>query len=319
MLRWPPAVLDDDGARDALATVVAWVLREGRPELPPEHTALATQPFGVWLSLAHLEGSPWRELLLSQHTAMGLATWATWVDRDGAPGAAFLSPGAAWALSPFLLELMRRLPGDTIELRYALAGRLPLLPRGTWVHPNGWWDEWKSRSMGDEEGPTLGEIYRRWLYPRVLRCLDGMEGTRVVDVCGGDGELAATVLAARPGADVLLVERNRASCEAARARLGGGVIEGDAAQGWPGEHDVVLLVGAVQGNVMSADAGLAVMRHAFASLRPGGYAVITGWSPCLLDAADLRRLGFEVLNMAVPPTEEDPNPRQLYVARRPVG
>lgn len=312
-LPWPAT---EAGDWAPLQHLRAWIAAEGLSDLPPEHAALASSPFGVWLDLRRPPDSPWRELMLSQHTAHGLATWVTWVDHQDRPGAAYLPPGPAWALTPFLLGLMRRLRGDEIELRYALAGRQPLLPRGTWVHPDGWWDEWKSRPA-DEEGPTLGEIYRRWLYPRVRACLEVMEGPlqRVVDVCGGDGELLATL---GPGLDLTLIERNHAACEAARARGVARVVEGDAADArcWQGTWDAVLLVGAIQGNVMTTEAARQVLGHARAALRPGGYAIVTGWSPCLLDAADMRAAGFQVLNLTTPPVEDDPNPRQLYVLRR---
>lgn len=77
-----------------------------------------------------------------------------------------------------------------------------------------------------------------------------------------------------------------------------------------------MLIGAVQGTVLTPDAALTVLRHAHAALRPGGLVVITGWSPCLVDSEDLRRLGFDVFHTAVPPNDADPNPRQLYLARR---
>jgi SAM-dependent methyltransferase len=290
------------------------LLEDSLPDLPPEHQPLADLPFGLRLDLRRL-GDPWRALRLSQHTAVGLGTWATW-DADP-PGHAFAPPGTAWAMAPDLHALMTHLRGDEIELHYALAGRVPLLPRGTWIHPDGWWDDWKSRPV-DEDGGTLGQIYRERLYPWALSALpDGP--LRVVDVCGGDGELAALVADAHPGSAVTVLERNRAACDAARAR-GLAVVPADAADpaAWTSLHDLdaALLVGAVQGNVLAADAAIAVLRHAHGALRPGGLVVITGWSPCLVDSDDLRRLGFDVFHTAVPPTEADPNPRQLYLARR---
>jgi SAM-dependent methyltransferase len=298
----------------ALNAVRRWLLDDSLPALPPEHQALADLPFGLRLDLRRLN-DPWRTLRLSQHTAVGLGTWATW-DADP-PGHAFAPPGTAWAMAPDLHALMTHLRGDEIELHYALAGRVPLLPRGTWIHPDGWWDDWKSRPV-DDDGGTLGQIYRERLYPWALAALPPGP-LAVVDVCGGDGELAALVADAHPGGRVTVLERNRAAGDAARAR-GLPVIHADAADpaGWSTLHDLdaVLLIGAVQGNVLTPDAALAVLRHAHAALRPGGLIVITGWSPCLVDSDDLRRLGFDVFHTAVPPTDTDPNPRQLYLARR---
>jgi SAM-dependent methyltransferase len=320
-LRLDPSVDDEDGARALLAQVKDWALSHGLPELPPEHRALAELPFGVHLDLRRLGDAQWGELMLSQHTAAGLGTWLSWMGPGGR-GGVFVPPGVAWVLSPVLYELMQRLGGEEIELRYALAGRFPLLPRDTWVHPDGWWDEWKSRPLGlEEQAPTLGSVYRGWLYPRVLGCLrtfaaSGEPARRVVDVCGGDGELAASL---GEGHEVVLIERNAAAASEARAR-GLRVVEGDAASAssWRGltGQDVVLLVGAVQGNVMGWQAAEATVAHAARALRPGGLAIVTGWSHCLLDAAGFRRAGFEVHNCAVPPSEADPNPRQLYLLRR---
>jgi SAM-dependent methyltransferase len=322
-LRLQPTLDDESGARERLHQLKTWIAAHGLAELPPEHRALAERPFGIRLDLRRLGDPEWGEVLLSQHTAIGLGTWATWTGPAG-EGAAFLPPGVSWVLSPVLYELMQRLGGEEIELHYALAGRFPLLPRDTWVHPDGWWDEWKSRPLGlEEDAPTLGSVYRGWLYPRVLACLAAFEAggepvRRVVDVCGGDGELGAAVAGGRD-VELTVIERNEAAAEQAAAR-GLRVVRGDAAEAasWAGLEalDVVLLVGAVQGNVMDWAAAEATVRCAAQALRPGGLAIVTGWSHCLLDGPAFERLGFEVSNRSVPPSEGDPNPRQLYLLRR---
>lgn len=329
---WPPT--DPDPARAAahLSTLVAWTSEHGLPELPDEHRGLADHPLGLRLRVGHLPGAPWSEVFLSQHTAAGLGTWVTWTTPTGDAGQAFWPPGVSWALSPVLNGLLRGLPGDAIAVCAAASGRQPLLPRGTWVHPDGWWDAWKHRQTdGAGAGLTLGEVYGRWLHPRVLAVVAqlvdagvlGADGAplRVIDVCGGDGELAAA-LCARHDAVVTLIERNVAGAEAARGRLGAPhrVIAADAVDvaAWTSPPaDLCLLAGAIQGNVMAPADAAVVARHVFAALRPGGIAVVTGWSPCLLDPGDFAALGFEVGNTAVPPSDEDPNPRQLVVLRRP--
>ncbi len=312
---------DDDGAAAAVAEMRLWVERHGLAELPPEHAALREHPFGLFLELEHLRAG-WHRVFLSQHTAMGLGTWVTWDDDDGG-GGAFVPPGVSWALSPVLHRLMRRLPGDAIELRYALAGRMPIMPRGTWVHPDGWWDEWKSRQLAHGK-PTLGDVYRSFLYPRVLGVLDRLGGEvgAVVDVCAGDGELGELVLGHLTHARLTLLERNHAACVQARARLSGRgeVLQGDASHrdAWQdlGPFDVALLVGAVQNNVMSAGAAVTVMEQVHRTLAVGGHAVVLGWSACLLDREGFEALGFTVLNTAQPPAGDDPNPRQLYILRK---
>ena len=115
-----------------------------------------------------------------------------------------------------------------------------------------------------------------------------------------------------------MLERNRAACEAARSHERFAVVCADAAAPWPAlpPQDAALLIGAVQGNVMTADAAEAVVAETARALRPGGFAVVAGWSPCLLDRRGFEALGFEVLNCAVPPTDDDPNPRQLYLLRK---
>jgi hypothetical protein len=322
-----PGVEDLPGASDRLRAIQRWVVDHGLPDLPPEHQALVRFPFGVRLDLTRLADTSWTEVFFSQHTTVGLGTWVTWSGPEG-DGARFMPPGVTWAISPLLFELMQRLAGDEIELHYALAGQMPLLPRGTWVHPDGWWDEWKSRPLGGEdESVTLGSVYRGWLYPRVMGCLraaesGGMPITQVVDVCGGDGELAEAVGVTWPDAVITVLERNAKGCEASGERLAAPhrVVQGDVslAETWEGLHDVdvVLMTGAIQGNVMGAGAAEATVKLAAAALRPGGLAVVTGWSPCLLDTAGFEAAGFEVRNMAVPPTPEDANPRQFYVLVR---
>lgn len=317
---------DDAGARERAWAIARTLEATALPSLPSEHGPLAAHPFGLQLRLDRLGDVPWTTLRLSQHTAVGLGTWITWTGPGGTSGQAFAPPGVAWALSPVLLELMRRLPGDAIELLTAEAGRVPILPRGTWVHPDGWWDDWKARPIGDAAGPTLGDYYEAAVHPWVIQVLerlveDGLRLGRAVDVCGGDGALAATV-ADRFGARVALLERNGPSCVIARERLGpdADVREGDAASegAWEGlrDLDVALLAGAVQVNVLTAEAARRVMERVAAALRPGGVAIVLGWSPCLLEAADFAALGFTVHNTAIPPTGDDPNPRQLYLLRR---
>jgi SAM-dependent methyltransferase len=322
------SIEDDEGARRHARRLVQWIEEDGLPTLPPEHQPLAALPFGIRLHLARLGDVPWSEVFMSQHTSSGLGTWLTWTTPTGEQGQAFAPPGVAWAMASSLLELMRRLRGDEIELHYALGGNTPLLPRGTWIHPDGWWDEWKSRPVSwEENAPSLGTVYSDWLYPRVLARLEdlvarGVTLGRVLDVCSGDGELSARVASQWPSARVTLLERNASACAEARACMADAhrVLHGDVTDpaAWAdiGPQDVALLVGAIQGNVMTTEAAREAMRHVASVLVPGGFAVVTGWSACLLDSEGFEALGFDVLNTAVPPLPDDPNPRQLYLLRR---
>lgn len=297
-----------------LAELIRLLLQDGLPKPPEQHANLAREPFGFRMHPPRVV----RTLFVSQHASSDSAVWITWTDGEGDHGA-YVSPAMMWAVWPLVTGLVARLHGDELELAYAIAGERPVLARSTWVHPNGWWDSWKSRPL-DHVGQTIGQVYREHLYPAALETLGALEirGT-VVDVCGGDGELGEQIAAL--GAEVVLVDRNLPSTVAARERVAR-VVQGDAsvAATWDevGPVDAAVLVGAISGNVMRREDALAVMAHVVGVLQPGGWVVVTGWNPCLLEAPDFRRLGLEVHNCVVPPAELGMLPRQHYVLRRSV-
>lgn len=305
-----------------------WVASDGLPQPPPEHRLLVDEPFGMRLDLSSYD-TPWQSVFVGYRASTESALWLTWTDAEGTTESAYVPPVVAWAVRSVLTELVCRLHGDQVEVAHALAGSRPILRRGTWIHPPLWWTEWKSRELNNEDEPlTVGDVYRWLLYPRVLHTLNvaresGERMTRMVDVAGGDGELARLVLDRWPDVEITVVDLNPTSIAMATSRLGedgtaiyGSVTEAPTWARLGGDHDMALMVGAIQGNVMTAHEAHRTATHAHAALRPGGMAIATGWSPCLVDAAGFEAIGFEVLNCIAPPTPVDPIARQHYVLRR---
>jgi len=298
---------------------------EGRTEIPLEARHLVAAPFGYVFRLGGHLGTPLK-LQFSFRLEAGTPVVLSWTSPESEEQW-FLSPSAQWMIQPLLGALIELVDGAAYELDYALAGSQPVFPNSTFLFPDGWWDQWKGREV-NAEGETVGDAYRSEIYPWVQRWVERAfapyEGPplRVLDLCGGDGELLEGVLQVLPGAaEGVLVDRNRASCEAARARLGdrARVVQGDL-RDLPrllpelGPFDLVLSVGALNANVVTPDVAEAVAPSLVAALVEGGHFVAGGWTPCLLRAEDLRALGLEVLNSTRPAPFSVWAGQQLYGA-----
>lgn len=287
---------------------------------PDEHTLLAEEPFGFRL---HLPTGALRSLFVSQRSSADGTALLTWTTREGDAGSAFVPPTEMWAVWPLLTHLVARLHGDEMELAYAAAAERPILARSTWIHPNGWWDSWKNRPLEHTEEPrTIGEAYREVVYPVVLQSLSAALPGRVLDVCGGDGELGEAAL--QLGAtEVVVLDRNAVAVASARTRLDGQsarVELADATEPWSlGTFDAVLLVGAISANVVSHADAERIVSNVAACLRPGGVAIVAGWNPCVLEADDFRAAGLVVRNLSLPPIQVGMLPRQHYVLQAPSG
>jgi hypothetical protein len=300
-----------------------WIRSDGLETPPDQHALLAEQPSGMLLSLSGIADCSWSTLFIGSGTSSKGALWLRWTDKEGLKGA-FLPPAVSWPLHALVAQLLERLHGDEVEFAQTDTA---------WVHPAGWWDDWKPRPLtaahetveAGRHETTIGDIYRDALYPTVEATLEAMiladsPCRRVVDVCAGDGELALRLLKRWPALQLTLLECNAQAVAASRERIGDRAVvreEDVRTATWPVEADVVLLVGAIQGNVMSSDDAYAAIRQAYASLRPGGLAIVTGYSPCLVDAGGFELVGFNVLNRAAPPTHDNAMGRQHYVLRRP--
>jgi spermidine synthase len=219
---------------------------------------------------------------------------------------------------PLVVELLVRLHGDELEIDASLAGEHPILPHSTFVHPDGWWPAFKAREL---DGSTLGGVYRDLLYPAVAEIVGRRPG-HVLDLGGGDGELAAALLGAGAATNVTVVDRNQALLAAARGRLteGATVVDADlAAKGWPasleGPFDAIVAVGLFESNVLPTAVARHVLEAARLRLAPGGALVITGTGAALVRRAQLEALALDVTNATLPAGEVRGATYPLYVAR----
>lgn len=149
----------------------------------------------------------------------------------------------------------------------------------------------------------------------------------VRELCGGDGSLAAKVLAEHPSSSApaggvgsyTLFERNAALVEAAHTKLDGDARasivrvdvtaeEGQAllATDTPSLAHVWLASGStLNGQVGPAHFAAPTLRSMAASLAPGGRIVVAGFSRCHLTPHAIRRAGLRVLRASVPSSAAD--------------
>jgi hypothetical protein len=155
-----------------------------------------------------------------------------------------------------------------------------------------------------------------------------------VDLGGGAGQLAEEVCAGVPQAGrVRVLERSGTLVEKARAR----------AARYPGKlrveradvtaaafsldraeaPDVVILCGVVAQQVMSQEAGVALMRKCHAGLPGGGFALVPSYSPALVSSREYAAMGFRVHNKTLSVIETSSRGRTLqsndyYVLEKPL-
>lgn len=278
---------------DQLVTLVDGV----GTDLPDEQAALGRAAVRHEADLSALGGRVAR-LAIAQRASASPGVLVT-LD-DGAPR--WLPPAFAWTFQPLLVDVLVRLHGDELAVDAREAGRRPILPRSTWVHPLAWWEDADERPL-DEAGArtTVGEAYAGVVHPAVAAWVAA--GERVVDLGGGRGGLAARLVDA--GARVTVVEAHPRLAEAARERLGeAAVVEadvrGDGGLGAVGDVDVVVASGLLEANVMTQEEALDVLARAAARLSPGGRIVVAGIGASLVGADDLARVGLEVSNRSIP-------------------
>ncbi|MBF0504502.1 MAG: hypothetical protein HQL14_05290 [Candidatus Omnitrophica bacterium] len=202
-----------------------------------------------------------------------------------------------------------------------------------------WGPEWKkARSTGVM---TDGEVYERLVHPimsdvvkRVLEQMSIPEAPRILDLLGGDGmflRLLAGHLAGMPigQPSLSLIDGNQASVERSKQNLQGIV---------PDENIHLLDVrdnlrvasllnqirpfvvtsnGGLTEGVLDKNQGIALAQHVFTALPDGGFFIVTGFTKTLLNAAEFRSIGFEVLNKSVHADFQGLNVAQFYILRKP--
>lgn len=196
------------------------------------------------------------------------------------------------------------LKGSKFELVYAIAP--PVLPTESWdVTDEGEWGEKKT--------------YREEIYPVVVGMakllLKKSEEPKILEACGGDGELASMLSTAKT--TYHLFELNVKAAERARTKIPTATIHNRSVTEM-GEAelplvDLALAVGALNHQVLSrkdADTALALMVK---QLKPGGNLIITGLSAPHHSAKDLKEIGLHVTNRWDPS-----NQRPFYIAHRPL-
>ena len=210
----------------------------------------------------------------------------------------------------------------------------------TFPHPlppaiaTGEWDRWGHGLTAEIRGR-----YEKVIYPRVVETMKKLgarrpdRALRVMDLGGGDGQLAELLLDGVPSlGEVLLVDRSAALIDAARPRVARhrgrlramrADVTADAFFDAISEPpDVVVLCGVVAQQVMDHGEGLRVMRRCHERLAPGGFALVPSYSPALLAGREYEAMGFTVHNRTLSVIEATPRGRLLqtndfYIAEKP--
>ncbi|MCA9572937.1 MAG: class I SAM-dependent methyltransferase, partial [Myxococcales bacterium] len=296
--------------------LVAVLHAEGAP-VPDELSDLVDAPFGWRLFLGRYDLDR-----LAGPTGPGRPrAGAPWVVTPDGAAPVLVGHGQLWVVRPLVDALLGLLDGDEVELEHRLAGSRRLLPTSPVVFPGGWWPGWKDRALDDL---THGEGYRRWIHPPLAEVLAALSGPLdVLDLGGGDGD--ALALCPQVGRAVV-VDQDAAMVAAARARFAGRDVEGvalavdgttDLVAVCGGQVDLVVAMGLLCVNVMDAPTARAVLARIAEVVRPGGWCVLTGWTPSLVGSDDLEACGFEVRNRVAPGREgEEAWGHGLFVGRR---
>ncbi|MBS0623243.1 MAG: class I SAM-dependent methyltransferase [Verrucomicrobia bacterium] len=147
--------------------------------------------------------------------------------------------------------------------------------------------------------------------------------SRVLEICGGDGQVASRILEEARPYSYTMVDRNgqiltlaqqklRTYIEAKRATvIAMDLSTADLTTSLQGPFDVVMGCGALTRKVVTQSTAERVIRQIHALLQNGGYLLLTGFEYSWIDSAVLRHVGFEVLNSYCRATS-----RHLYVAQK---
>lgn len=153
----------------------------------------------------------------------------------------------------------------------------------------------------------------------------------LMDVCGGKGLLASSILEENPSIDYTLLEFNEISIEKAKNRLGAkaNVVKTDVIydatffrdaekkDAFELESvDIVVGCGALTASVFAMEEGRIALANISKYLKVNGYLLLSGKAPSLLTSDDFIEEGYEVLNAMLPRLESDKQNVQFYVLRK---
>lgn len=180
----------------------------------------------------------------------------------------------------------------------------PIMARQEW---GVWWKE------PLEPGDAIHH-YRGTLYPYISQAIQGIfaflgHPLKVLDVGGGNGECACTVLNAGNVSSYLLLEQNQeAIAEAQRLKSTlimsqqgiWDVVERDLVQDAPfvdGNVHVTILSGVLAVTVLTRQDSLSILDRSIQATVEGGFLVITSYSDPYFQSVDFWEKGLEIFNM----------------------
>lgn len=164
--------------------------------------------------------------------------------------------------------------------------------------------------------------YQNMLHPMIcqavltlLQSKDWPTFPVVLDVGGGTGSLAYQILQMGK-LDYTLLENNAVELQQAKQLLGDKAIATDIVKDdFPVSQetvDIAIASGILTKNVLKdRDQALSAFKKIAASIKPGGFFLMTGLADSYIDGNDLEKAGFEVINTTLPQSL-----KQFYIARK---
>ncbi|MDP1880274.1 MAG: class I SAM-dependent methyltransferase [Parachlamydiaceae bacterium] len=188
--------------------------------------------------------------------------------------------------------------------------------------PNYFWNYWEKEAISGYK------LYKNIIHPClkhvVLQILSTYANSSptVLEICGGKGQLAKSILDERPDIRYTLLESNGISIKTACETLNGraNVIKMDIVKdSFPVAKesvDVFFGSGAFTYEVLEGrNAGMQVIKKISIGLKKGGFLVLSGLAPSLFTAEEFIMSGFKVLNMSAS-DEKSFKAIQLYILRK---
>ena len=222
------------------------------------------------------------------------------------------------------LSAVQYLNGDEYEVVAGWAGKVP-------AHKDNDWSSWyfDQFSQTYQEYQTRIHVHMGDLLAQVLkRTPSAGAGPVVLHLAAGDGTFLRSFFDKHgPQGVHYLLERNFDAVSSARKLLSGSAahifrvdlntadslsgIKNYEGEEVPGAVDVVVGIGALNIQVFDRKQGEALAKKMFDALRPGGIALLTGFSAPLLDRIFYESLGFIVHNTSYDGTHS------LYILQKP--